>query len=101
MTARVSVALNGMTFGDLYDFVDLARRADVARDAEVLQEMDENGYGPFTLEVILDNLESVQKLGLEGAEREHIAGVLDGVLSTDGDARGALDEIKLVRDLIR
>lgn len=100
MTTTVSVALHGMTFGDLYDFVDLARRADVSRETEVDQEMDENGDGPFTLQVSLANLEAVQKLGLAGVDREHLVAVLDGVLSTDGDARYALEEIKLIRDRI-
>lgn len=100
MTTTVSVALNDLTFGDLYDFVDLARRADVSRETEVYQEFDENGDGPFTLQVSLSNFEAVQKLGLAGIDREHVVAVLDGVLATDGDARGALDEIKLIRDRI-
>ena len=97
MTTTVSVALNNLTFGDLYDFVDLARRADVPRETEVDQEFDENGDGPFNLQVSLENLEVVQKLGLS-VDREHLVAVLDGVLATDGDARGALDEIKQIRD---
>lgn len=98
MTTTVSVALNDLTFGDLYDFVDLARRADVPRETEVAQEFDENGDGPFTLQVSLTDLEVVQKLGSAGIDRQHLVAVLDGVLATDGDARGALDEIKLLRD---
>jgi len=99
MTTTVSVALNGMTFGDLYDFVDLARRAGVTRETEVDQEFDfESDSGPHTLQVSLANLSDVRTPDLRGMDRKEVIEVLDAVLATDGDARGALEEIKVLRD---
>ena len=70
MTTTVSVALNGITFGDLYDFVDLARRAGVARETEVTQEFDLDDHsGPHTLEVHLSNLDAVRHPDLSGIDR--------------------------------
>lgn len=99
MTTTVSVALNELTFGDLYDFVDLARRAGVSRETEVYQEFDDDGQsGPHTLRVSLADLGVMRSPDLSGIDRKHFVEVLDAVLSTDGDARYALDEIKLLRD---
>jgi hypothetical protein len=99
MTTTVSISLNQLTFGDLYDFVDLARRAGVARETAVDQEYDDDGQsGPYTLQVSLADLGAVRTFDFSGIDREHFVEVLDAVLSTDGDARGALDEIKLLRD---
>ncbi|MEB3031084.1 hypothetical protein [[Mycobacterium] nativiensis] len=95
----MSVSLNGLTFGDLFDFVDLARRAGVSRDTAVDQEFDlDDQSGPHTLQVSLADLAAVRNPDFSGIDREHFVEVLDAVLSTDGDARGALDEIKLLRD---
>jgi hypothetical protein len=99
MTTTVSIALNQLTFGDLYDFVDLARRAGVSRETEVDQEFDDDGEsGPHNLSVSLADLGAVRTPDFSGIDREHFVAVLDAVLDTDGDARGALDEIKLLRD---
>jgi hypothetical protein len=99
MTTTVSVALNGLTFGDLYDFVTLARRAGVSRETEVDQEFDNDGAdGPFTLQVSMANLEAVQNPDLSGMDREHIIQTLNAVIENGGDARYALDEIKLIRE---
>jgi hypothetical protein len=94
----VSIALNGLTFGDLYDFTDLARRAGVSRETEVYQEFDNDGQdGPFTLEVILDNLEAVQRASL-GVDRAEFLEMLNGMIDSGGDARYVLDELTKVRD---
>jgi hypothetical protein len=98
MATTVSIALNGLTFGDLYDFADLARSAGVTRETEVHQEFDNDGQdGPFTLEVVLDNLAEVRRANL-GIDREEFLQVLNGMIDSGGDARYVLDELTKVRD---
>lgn len=101
MTTTVSVSLYEMTFGDLYDFVDLARRAGVPREEAVSQEWDggeDAEGGPDRLAVQLENLGVVQSPDFSGIDRKHYVEVLDAVISSDGDARYATEEIKEIRD---
>ncbi|QNJ94888.1 hypothetical protein HZU40_11955 [Mycolicibacterium fluoranthenivorans] len=100
MTMTMSVSLDDMKFGDLYDFVDVARRAGIPRDKEVATEVDglDQEFGRDRLVVEVDNLDGGLAPDFDGLDRAHFIEVLDAVLATDGDARYALDEIKQLRD---
>lgn len=100
MGLKVSIDLYELSFGDLYDFVDLARGAGITRDAKVTQvpieNHDEYSIDHFEVELPSDNVRKA--VDLAGLDRDHLADVLDTVISNDGDARTALSELKELRD---
>ncbi|MEU2042713.1 hypothetical protein [Nocardia niwae] len=100
MGLKVSIDLHELSFGDLYDFVDLARGARIPRDAKVTQVPIENHdeYSIDHFEVELPSGNVRKAVDLAGLDRDHLADVLEAVISTDGDARTALSELKELRD---
>ncbi|MFE7719745.1 hypothetical protein ACFU44_11975 [Nocardia rhizosphaerihabitans] len=99
MGLKVSADLYEATFGDLYDFVDLARGAGITRDAKVTQMPIENHeYSIDHFEVELPSGNVRKAVDLASIDRDHLADVLEAIISTDGDARAALSELKELRD---
>ncbi|MGB3360816.1 hypothetical protein [Rhodococcus qingshengii] len=100
MTLKVSIELDGMTFGDLYNFVDLARGAHIGGDEVVTQvpyeNHEDNVIHKFEVELPDGNLRKAPDMS--GLDRTHLIAVLDNVIEEDGDARGALPELKELRD---
>lgn len=100
MGLKVSVDLYELSFGDLYDFVDLARGAGITHDAKVTQvpieNRDEYSIDHFEVELPSGNVRKA--VDLAGIDRDHLAEVLEAVISSDGDARAALSELKELRD---
>lgn len=99
MSLKVSVDLGELTFGDLYNFVDLARGAGIASDAAVkqvpLENYDELCIDRFELD--LPNDEIRKAVYLAELDRTHILGVLDSIIENEGDARGLIAELKDLR----
>ena len=94
-----------MTFGDLYDFVDLARGAQVPRGDEVVQvpwSVDEPEAGIEKLEAeIPSNIELRRPPDFSDVDREHLVDVLDDIIKSEGDARGAAVELMEISERLR
>ncbi|MDV8076531.1 hypothetical protein R4P47_08175 [Rhodococcus sp. IEGM 1370] len=102
MAMKISVALDQMTFGDLYNFVDLARGARIGSEQAVNQvvypQTDEDAV--YGLELELDSSPIRTAPDMSGIARDHVVAVLESVIESDGDARGALEELRELRDLL-
>ncbi|MFC9472090.1 hypothetical protein ACFTS5_07850 [Nocardia sp. NPDC056952] len=100
MGLKVSIDLYELSFGDLYDFVDLARGAGITNDVKVTQvpieNHDEFSIDRFEVELPSDNVRKA--VNLAGLDRDHLADVLEEVISSDGDARAALIDLKELRE---
>jgi hypothetical protein len=99
----VSVPLDNLKVGDLYDFVDLARGAGVTRDSEVdvwkeSYRASDDEFGADRLELTLLDGAARKAPDFSGLDRAALVEALDVVIAQGGDARYALDEIKLIRD---
>ena len=84
--------------GDLYNFVDAARAAGIPADRaveEVTASQDESLIVGLAVDVpSLDG----RVVTLTQDERVEFADALADVISSQGDARGVLDEIQRLRD---
>lgn len=101
MALHMGVALDGLTFSDLYGFVDLARAGKVDPKTPVEQfpisEVDpKRGIGGLDVEVALTDAGVPVTLSPDDARV--LASMLDSVIEEEGDARGALDEMRQWRD---
>jgi hypothetical protein len=87
-----------LSWGDLYNFVDAARAAGIPADRaveEVTASQDESLI--IGLAVDLPGLDG-RVVTLAHDERVEFADALSRVVSSQGDARGVLDEIQGLRD---
>ncbi|UDF18770.1 hypothetical protein [Rhodococcus qingshengii] len=102
MTLKVSIELDGMTFGDLYNFVDLARGAHIDADEVVSQvpydNHDDNVIHKFEVELPDGNVRKAPDMS--NLDLSHLVAVLENVIEEGGDARGALPELKELRDTL-
>ncbi|REE72176.1 hypothetical protein C8E05_1564 [Rhodococcus wratislaviensis] len=101
MGIKVSADLYELTWGDLFNLVDLARGAGVDESDEVTQvpveNHDENVIDRFELE--LPNGTSIRRSPtLSNEDRDRFAEALDQVIERDGDARASMIELKELRD---
>lgn len=87
-----------LTWGDLYNFVDAARAAGIAADRaveEVKAFQDENLL--VGLAVDLPGLDG-RVVTLTQEERVEYAAALSRVVSSQGDARGVIEDVLALRD---
>lgn len=101
MALHIRVDLDGLTFGDLYGFVDLARAGKVDPKTPVEQfpvsEVDpDRGIGGLDVEVAL--IDAGVPVTLSPDDARVLASILDSVIAEEGDARGALGEMRQWRD---
>lgn len=99
MSMKVSIDTYGMTFGDLYNFVDLARGAGIAPDQEVTQVMvpnDDSILDKFEVELTSGQIRTSPDLS--GLDIDHLTKAIGLVIESDGDARAVLPELKELRD---
>lgn len=103
---KIGVDLDGLTFGDLYDFVDLARGAGVPRESDVRQVLwsdDEPDRGIEKFEVNLPGgqLELRNAPDFSGADLDKLIRGLDDIVENDGDARAHYEVLSDIRDRLR
>jgi hypothetical protein len=102
---KIGVDLDGLTFGDLYDFVDFARGANVPRENEVAQVLwseEEPDRGVQKFEMALPGGRELRKPpNFADAELDKLIWALDDVLDKEGDARGQMAELSEIRDRLR
>ncbi|MBM4602814.1 hypothetical protein GS575_07335 [Rhodococcus hoagii] len=99
MSMKVSIDTLGMTFGDLYNFVDLARGAGIAPDQEVTQVMlpnDDSILDKFEVELTSGHIRKAPDLS--GLDLGQLIQAIDEVIDSEGDARGVIPELKELRD---
>lgn len=105
MNIKLGVELDGLTFGDLYDFVDLSRGAGVGRETEVSQvpwSAEEPDRGVRKFEVALTGGGELRKPpDFADAEIDKLVWAINDVIDNGGDARGQLTELREVRDRLR
>jgi len=95
---KLSVDLVGLTWQDLYNFVDAARAADVPGELEVGQELAQHDEEtPVALTVDVHNLDQ-RSVTFDDTTRRQYADALRTVIDTDGDARAVLETVKDLRD---
>jgi len=91
-----------MTYGELYQLVDLARASGVDPATSVAKvRADDHGedLGVEALEADLDSTRDLTgAVTLLGDEVRGLASVLDGVLENEGDARDMISELGKWRD---
>lgn len=93
---------DGMTFGELFEFVDLARRCGKAPTDKVTLVFAENSD-----DEILDRFEFSGTYGagtvpvnMTGTDVSLFCATLDAIIASEGDARGALGTLAELRDRI-
>jgi hypothetical protein len=106
MNIKIGVDLDGLTFGDLYGFVDLARGAGVLPESEVRQVLwseQEPDRGVKTFEAALPGgeLELRKAPDFSGAELDKLIWALDDLIEDDGDARKHFEALSEIRDRLR
>ncbi len=100
ITTRAAVQLDGLTVGDLYQLVDLARASNVDPATEVEQtSSDPTDPRADGFEVELPALTSwvgstLPPVTLSSYEAQTLAGVLETVIHKEGDARGELADLR-------
>ena len=99
MTLRLSVDLDGLTWGDLYGLADSARGAGVPPTQRVEQAFAEQDDAMVVaLQVDLPEIAGGRSLALTSDERSEFTDALEAVIRTDGDGRHVLDELRALRD---
>ncbi|MBX7267502.1 hypothetical protein KIF24_16685 [Micromonospora sp. Llam7] len=100
MTLRARVEINeNLTYGDLFDFVDIVRDSDVSPDTLVKQiradhHGEDLGLEAFEADVTLPQVRSVV---LHGYEVRQLLGTLEEIIDSEGDARSALSTLTRLR----
>jgi hypothetical protein len=97
---QLSMDIDHVTFGDLYNFADAARAADVPEDRAVEQvtnPLDDTILESFRVE-LPDLNRRVVTIGHD--DRLEFAAAVGRVLATEGDARAVLDELERLRDVL-
>jgi len=101
LRARVDVG-DSLTFGDLYQFVDLARASGVSAETQVVQVPVREGepdLGIDCFEVELATSARIEQARtLAAADTRALAAVLDAVVQAEGDARNVLNDLQAWRD---
>lgn len=95
MTFRASVEFDDqLTWGNLYDLVDLARGSGVDRDEKVTQVMVDNHDEMLDrIEVEIPGPLGRGPVVLSAAEAAAFGGAIETVLVNQGDARGVLADL--------
>lgn len=97
---QLSVNLAGLTWGDLYNFVDAARGAEM-QEEEAVELVTSSGSDDEIVALSVQLPDLARRVAVLGHDqRIHYADVLATVLNDDGDARGALLELESLRDLL-
>lgn len=85
---RISIDLDGLTFGDLYNFVDLARSARIAPEEAVTVETEDgigNDVGAHTLAAELGTTVTEPPIQLRRSDVARYADALSRELSQESD----------------
>ena len=95
---RLRIELEGMTYGELFQFVDLARSSGIDPDSEVMQaRVDHHGedFGVEALEAEMDlSGREIRPRTLGAQEVSELIGMMDRISTKEGDARGELDAVR-------
>lgn len=99
MSIKLSVDLDGLTWGQLIEFVDAARAANYGGDQSVEYVTDANDVESriVGLEVSVEHLDE-RTATFDHTMRLQYAQALSNVLEKEGDARGVLRELRDLRD---
>ncbi|WP_137159290.1 hypothetical protein [Blastococcus sp. CCUG 61487] len=99
MPMKLSIDLDGLTWGQLFDFVDAARGADVNPAQMVGQVTDPNDPEARTVGLEATVADLTQRVAVfDHSTRLHYAQSLSHVLEEDGDARAELITLRDLRD---
>lgn len=97
---QLSVDLHGLTWGDLYNFVDAARGAET-QEEETVELVTSSGSDDEIVALTARLPDLTRRVAVLGHDqRIHYAEVLASILNDDGDARGTLLELESLRDLL-
>jgi hypothetical protein len=100
MTLRARVDINeNLTYGDLFDFVDIVRDSDVSPDTVVKQIRTEHLGEDFGLEAFEADVTvpQVRSVVLQGSEVRQLLSTLEEIIDSQGDARSALGALTQLR----
>ncbi|MEV0271141.1 hypothetical protein AB0H43_20365 [Hamadaea sp. NPDC050747] len=100
MTLRARVDIDdNLTYGELFDFVDIVRDSGVSPDALVKQVRTEHNGDDFGLEAFEQEvtLPAIRSVVLGGDEVRELLATLEMITDSDGDARAALDALTKLR----
>ena len=98
LRARVDIDEN-LTYGALFEFVDIVRDSDVSPDAVVKQIRTEHHGEDFGLEAFEADvtLPQVRSVVLHGYEVRQLLVTLEEIIDSEGDARSALGALTRLR----
>ena len=95
--------MDEMTYGNLFDFADTARRAGKGRDEKVEQVLVENHDSYIDhLSVEVDDLSGNSgPVFLDAEAAGYFSAILDSILAGDGDIRGDFSGLRELREALK